>query len=617
MIANRCWNREATGLAVATVAWMGSLIGLAHGADAPNPHEVAKAVDARLQQAFEQSGVKVSPVCKDEDFLRRVSLDLTGQLPTPRQTTLFGLSPAADKREAMVDSLLTSPEFGRHWARYWRDVVLINATNQRAQLGRQSFEDWLAAEFNRGASWDEMATELLTATGDVYEEGSTGLLFAHDGDPNEVAAEASRIFLGIQIQCASCHDHPSDIWKREQFHELAAYFPRVGVRPIRDGERIVSYEVVSVNVSRPNPGDALRENADRMVRMLDRNGDQKISKTEAQNARFGGPLATAYDRILEVADADKDGMLNASELKNVPAPMMGRQANTEHYMPDLNDPASRGRLIQPKFFVDGSQPGKSLSDESRRGAIARSMTSPENPWFAKALVNRMWSELLGEGFYMPVDDIGPTREARFPEALEALAVGFTASGYDYKWLLKTITLTDAYQREIRAASGSPDELPFAAQKPTRLRADQAFNALLTVLGVAEPTPRGGGDGPGARFQALRSPRFQFQQLFGFDPSTPQDDLLGNVPQSLFLMNSTTLSGALTAQRTTRLGRILSEFPDDGDALSELYLLTLVREPSKREREIFSEYLASVGNRAEAYEDLMWSLLNSAEFLTKR
>ena len=112
-------------------------------------------------------------------------------------------------------------------------------------------------------------------------------------------------------------------------------------------------------------------------------------------------------------------------------------------------------------------------------------------------------------------------------------------------------------------------------------------------------------------------RTLFSILFGYDPSTPQEDISGTVPQALFMMNSPSINGLIRARGNTRLGRILGKFDDDRDAIQELYLLVLAREPSANEVKICRDYITEVGNRQEAFEDLMWSLLNSSEFLSRR
>ncbi len=612
-------QRWRNSLAVLTGLTLG-LGGIAHAADIPAAADVAKTVDTLIRTELDGSSIPVAPLCQDEDFLRRVSFDITGQPPAPDQVTLFGLNPSKTKRAAAIDQYLTSPEFGRNWGRYYRDVIFLNSTNVRARIGQPTFENWITEQFNQNRPWNEVVTDLLTATGDVRERGDTALFLAHEADAAEVAAEACRIFLGIQIQCANCHNHPSDIWKREQFHELAAYFPRTVLRPVIEDGMQRSFEVVAVNFDPRRGGmmggpDMLRENPERLLSFMDRNRDGKLSKEEAEKAP-GGQFARIFERMIEVGDTDQDKMLSLAELKAMPAPPMQRRGSSEYFMPDLNDPSSRGKQINPKFFVDQSTPAVGLSDEARRKAAADAFTNPENPWFARAIINRIWHEMLGEGFYMPVDDLGPTRTARFPAVLDALAQGFVANGHDVKWLVKTIALTDTYQRAVQPRPASAPDLPFASQQPTRLRADQLYNALVKVLGFDDRTP-GMGGGMMDRFAALRSPRNQFHAIFSFDPSTPQEDLTGNVQQSLFLMNTPAFRGAISATGNNRLAHIVSRYQDDQDAVAEVYLLALSREPVEKERQIFQQYLRDSSSRSEAYEDLMWSLLNSSEFLSKR
>ncbi len=586
----------------------------------PTANAVAADVDKLILTDLEKAAVKPAARCSDEDFLRRASLDITGQLPSPREVTLFVLDPDAAKRTKLIERLLASPEFGKNWARYWRDVIYMPATEVRARLAQGEFETWMADQWNKGIGWNLTATAMLTALGDVTEHPETALIFAQSAETEDVAAEACRIFLGIQMQCANCHDHPSDIWKREQFHELAAYFPRIARRQMQT--QPIQFEIASVNTDRGR-GDMMRENPEQWIAMLDRNRDNKVTKEEMKGGpgmQARGPMIPAQliDRIFEQADSNKDEKLTLAEIKAMPQPAQQRRGSTEHHMSDLKDPSSKGKLVQPKFFIDGSSPGQGLSDLERRNAAAKAFTSPDNPWFARAIVNRVWCEMLGEGFYMPVDDMGPTRSARFPEALDALCEGFVANAHDPKWLIRTVANSQTYQRKVAAKATSEDALPFASVTPTRLRADVVFNSLLQVLGIDEQASSGGRgmmDGGPRAYQ--RSPRFGFDVLFGVDPSVPKEDITGNVPQSLFLMNANQLRGALIASGNTRLGRILRDNKDDRDALSELYLLVLSREPSKHEVEICTAYLQEVGQRNEAYEDLMWSLLNASEFLSKR
>ena len=526
-------------------------------AGARNPADLASQVDESLLAETGARAEDLAPALGDEGYLRRLSLDLIGVPPSPNQISLFALDPAPEKRILAAERLLNDPRFGRNWARYWRDVIVYRRSDDRALLSSLKAEEYLTEALNAGTSWDEIATSVITATGDVREEGTTALIMAQMGQAEETAAEVSRIFMGIQIHCAQCHDHPTDSWKRRQFHELAAFFPRTAVRPRRDGDKF-TFEVVSVE------------------------------------RRFG-----------------------------FMAGGNNRRGSTEHYMPDLEDPASRGTLIQPKLFATDQQLGSGRSDKDRRQTLANWMTSAENPWFAKAFVNRMWSQLVGTGFYEPVDDMGPERSCNAPETLELLSREFAASGYNIKQLLLSIVATDAYQRSSRER-GFGDGAPFASNRPQLLRADQLFDALTGALGLGEQSMRSlGGRGRGMGMMGMNrygigGLRFQFAQTFGYDPSTPQEELAGAIPQALMLMNSPVVNGLMEANsRFTSLGRLVAETDDDEEVTVELYLRCLSREPTDNELATCLEHIRSVGDRREAFEDVLWALINSTEFLYRR
>jgi hypothetical protein len=492
------------------------------------------------------------------------------------------------------------------------------ATRERAEeVGATGFEDWLADRLVEGVGWDEVTTEILTATGDVRENGATGLIFAHDGEAEALAGEVSRIFLGIQIQCANCHDHPYDRWKREDFHTLAAFFPRVRVRRMPMSTPPTA-EVVSFDLGQAMGGDAVRRNPELLLRQFDTDGDGKLTKDEVAETPFGG----RFGQAIAVGDGDKDGALSLEELKSLPAPP-NENRRTEWYMADLADPSTPGEVTRPRFFVDGAGAQLGTNDLNRRRRLAAAVTDESNVWFARAAVNRVWTELVGSGFYTPVDDLGPGREAACPDVLDLLCDGFVKSGYDLKWLLATVANTQAYERSVRteALVSTGIDAPFAIATPTRMRADHVYAGIVQALG--EPTaprlpffgPRPQGM-PGMRF-ADRSPRRQVIDLFGYDPSTPHDEAAGDVPQALFLMNSPMVQSRLEARGDGPLAEIVAESDSPEQTVERLYLLTLSRRPTVDETRFCAEHVRNSPSRNDAYEDLLWSLLNSTEFVTKR
>ena len=592
--------------------------------DPPDARMVAAEVDRLITGDLQKSQTEVAPRCSDEDFLRRVSLDIAGVLPTPQELTLFGLDPDPQKRSAIIDRLLSGDDYADHWARYWRDVIQSRATETRLQFTFRSFakfESWMKAQLAANKPWDEITTTILTAVGDTSEECQTALILAQRGEPAEIAAETSRVFLGIQLQCANCHDHPNDSWKREQFHSLAAFFPRVRLQQsgqqMQQKLELVSFTPGATGQGRGELFRQLTANPDAFIRRLDRDGDKRISNEEARQGPNGGGFAV---RLFEIGtDTNKDGFLTADEIRKAPFPQMMQpgQGAAEYHMPDLQHPQTEGKKMDPTFFLGDLKAGSGLADLDRRQRLARYITSLENPWFAKAFVNRVWGQLVGEGFYMPIDDMGPERTANHAAALEALSLGFTASGYDVAWLFRAIANTETYQREIRSPEPGKSAA-FASAAPVRLRADQLYKSLARVLGLKEEAPQGP-MGPGMGMYRPNQPflRFRVEQLFGFDPSTSPDELNGTIPQALFMMNSGLVNGLTRAGGQTRLGQILGKFKNDDDALAELYLVVYAREPSAKEAQLCRDYIAKVNNRQEAFEDIFWSLLNSTEFQTKR
>jgi len=518
----------------------------------PKTPATPREIDQLLKTLLAKDNISPAPLTTDEQFIRRATLDLTGHLPVPADVDEFTADKDPQKRAKLIDRLLDSDEYARHWARYWRDVMLSKATAQQIFLRAPrtiGLEAWLFDQFKANKHWGEIAREIITATGtlslqDPADSGAAGFLAAHFGPDaaNERAADTARVFLGMQIQCAQCHDHPFDVWKRNQFHEMAAFYSRTRERRFGMGQQ------AGITITAANAG--------------------------------------------------------------------------EHQMPSLEDPKKSTR-VDPRFLLGGAIP-QDQPDPARRKALADFVTSRDNYWFAAAYVNRIWGELMGQAFYQPVDDMGPQKDAFLPELLVRLALSFKAGNYDMKALFRQVMNSETYQHQIRLGESTGQHMHFAASYPTRLRADALWESLVNVLGTFKDPPRQQGGRQGqlgaaamAFFRGLGTTEGQFKREFGFDPSTKPDEVEGSIPQALLLMNHPMVNDKIKAKDTNLLSRILKSYPDDKDALRILYLRTLARKPTDREMEKCNNYLAKVGNRAEAYEDLLWALINSTEFQTKR
>jgi hypothetical protein len=508
-------------------------------------------IDRMVGMHLDKMKIKSAPVTTDEQFVRRVYLDLTGKLPAPSAITSFVGDPSPDKRSKLIDKLLESDDYARHWSQYWRNVITSKLTlDFRVIPLITHFERWMHEQLQANKSWGFITREILTASGKVLnaepdKNGQAFFLITRRGADatTEIAAETSRIFLGIQIQCAQCHDHPSDVWKREQFHQFAAFFARVRERPVLEEKKFIGAEVVKLP--------------------------------------FG-----------------------------------------EHKMPGKDDPKKTTTML-PRFLDGKGLPGGGgfggklggASDEARRKMLADSIVSKQNPWFAGAFVNRMWGELMGQAFYQPIDDLGPMKEAVMPDVLARVAGSFRGSDYDIKQLLRDIMISETYQRQIRPGESPDEHHLFASSNPVRMNSTALWQSLVGVLGpISNQGKFGGFGGPFARLGSVEN---TFKQEFGFDPSTKAEEIEGSVSQALLLMNSPAINQKIQAKGTNLLAGILKTYAEDDEAVRNVYLRVLARVPTDRELIRCREHIANTRNRAEAYEDLLWALINSTEFQMKR
>jgi hypothetical protein len=502
----------------------------------PQPDETARKVDVAFRQTLGRTSL--SPLVDDETFLRRVSLDLTGRLPSQEIARTFAADQSQDRRAHLVEKLLASEAHAVNWGRYWRDVVTYHTQASNNYLRWELFDAWWTTQIRRNRPWDQIVMSLVTAEGINDEVAPVNYLTALYGNPIEAAATTSRVFLGQQIQCAECHHaKTAPWWKREQFHELAAFFGRA--------------------------------------------------------------------RLIQHKDVDGRGTPYAIE---------GREAG-QYLMTDKKDP-SHLIPMQPRFLT-GEAVSLDASDRERRDALARFMTAPSNPWFARAYINRIWTSLMGWGFYPGVSDLGSSQPI-FPEVLALLEKDWIASGHDMRWLFRTITATEAYQRQIQPPSSAVRQ-PLPAVCPTRLRPEQVFEALVSALGFDENDKEIPAPAPSSAPAARRHVGLRHMVYYAFkaNPSAAPREVQGTIPQALLMMNSALVHSYTSARGKTVLGRLVAEGRTDDQIVAELYQRTLARRPSEREIVTCRRYITRVGDRYEALEDVFWALLNSSEFLMKR
>lgn len=515
------------------------LVSIAHADDATTPLPLTAAqLDRLFVAAAKLDDADLADVVTDEQYLRRVSLDLIGRQPTPDELAAFLLDTSETKRSIAVERLLASPEFGSNWASYWSDVIGYRVPPPELTfLDYTLFEQWLADRINQNAPWDQTVRSILVASGKVKDHPEATFVGFHGADTTRLAAETARVFLSLQIGCAQCHDHPFDEWKREQFHELAAYFVRSSAKmPWNDSSEI------------------------------------------------------------EVKDKGKG----------------------EYEMPNVADPTKKGTVMVPTFLT-GAKLESRKSDIERRTELAAVVANGANPWFAKAYVNRVWARLMGRGFHEPVDDIGAGNEPQLREVHRPLTASFVATGFDSKELFRTIVNSQAYQQRLTSNPSLADK-PFAAGRTTKLRGDEVFQSLVTAIELPNVKPPKTEPTKEIRFPPPpKSTKDLVSEIFGFDPSLRPEDISRTLGQAMLLMNNDQLQKQIDAkpESSTVLAKLLAAEEDNAKAVNRLFQLVLARQPSEAETQIALEHVSTVANRSEAFEDLLWSLLNSAEFTTKR
>ena len=262
-----------------------------------------------------------------------------------------------------------------------------------------------------------------------------------------------------------------------------------------------------------------------------------------------------------------------------------------------------------------------LADLDRRRSLAEWMVHPENPYFARSYVNRVFARLIGRGFYEPVDDLGETAsEPILPEVHAALAEHFITSGHDHKDLVRLLTSSRVYQRSMTPPPGMDPETPLAAAVPKKLRGDEIFDSLVTAIKLPNFTPEQAKATGAIRFPPPpKSTRDLVNDAFGYDPSFKDDLLVRSMKQAMFMMNNTQIQAQINAdpQSETYLSKLLTEEQDDSRVATRLYRAVLGRSPSDKELDLVLAHLEKVGERGPGFEDVLWSLINSAEFVTRR
>ncbi|MCC9605591.1 DUF1549 and DUF1553 domain-containing protein [Blastopirellula sp. JC732] len=488
-------------------------------------------VDELVYDKLQRVKVLPSPICSDEEFIRRVSLDLTGLPPTAEEVKAFlaDQAPTQAKREALVDRLIGSAPFIEYWTNKWADLLQVNE-KFLGEPGVHAFRDWIKESIAENKPYDQFVHEILTASGSNIDNPPSSY-YKILRDPEGAMENTTQLFLAVRFNCNKCHDHPFERWTQSQYYHLSAFFAQVG-------------------------------------RKEDKHfAGQKIGGTAVEGAT---PLAEViYDT-------------GSGEVKHL----------------------LTGSVAPPEFPY---QNDLAVEADSRREKLADWMTSPENQYFAKSYVNRLWGYLFGVGIIEPIDDIRAGNPAVNPQLLDRLTQEFIDTDFDMHAILRRICTSRVYQHSVDTNRWNEDDaINYSHALPRRLPAEVLYDAIHEATGSTPKLP-----GVPAGFRATQltdvSARIPFLDDFGRPPreSACECERSGGVMLGpvMKLINGPTIADAIVDPNNA-LTKLTQSTPDDGQLVEELFLRFFARKPTAEERELAIRTLhESIGDYEQAQQEL--------------
>ncbi len=551
-------------------------------------------VDREVFSRLKKLNMAPSELSSDEEFLRRITIDAIGQLPTPEDVRSFLADKSADKRAKKIEALLSHPLHASLWATKFSDVTgndtvaLEQPVNLKAKRSQQ-WHDWLSKRFHDNMPYDEMVRGILTATsregkspeewishlkkvdgeasgydtGEYVKRDTLDLYWRRAQNPAiEIWGErTAAAFLGVRVECAQCHKHPFDRWTQAEYRAYANIFAAVNIGVSPEAKKAVD-----------------KENIERKGNLPKNNNQVNLITKEVY---FGNLAAKTF--------------IHPDTGANLPGKALG------------------GPVIK---FVKGQDP---------RVELFNWMRAPDNPFFARAMVNRIWAHYMGVGLVHPVDDFSlgnpPSNEA----LLDALAKDFIEHKFDIRHIERVILLSRTYQLSAKVnETNKHDKVNYAHSYIRPMIAEAIVDVLNSALGTTEKF--GPEVKPGSKAVEVGASQFQQNQgvsvaqmfrIFGRPPRTTACDceraMEPALPQKLFLMTDPALLAKFN-DPNGRLQTLLKSTKTDDEVLEELFLATLTRMPTARDRKHFAEHRQLVGTRREAIIDTMWALINTREFI---
>lgn len=510
------------------------------GAPVNNLPQPRNFIDELVFTKLKKVGMPPSENCDDATFLRRVTIDIAGRLPTLDESNAFLADQAGNKRNKAIDRLLASPDYADNFANKWAALLRNKRNKETDKRGNYSFHRWIRSAFNSNVPYDQFARQILAASGDMLHNPPVAW-YREVKTTQQQLEDTAQLFLGTRIQCAQCHHHPFEKWSQNDYYSFSAFFSRVGRKPGRlPGEEMVYH---------------------------------------------------------------KRGVAKATNKKN-------------------NKPVLPAGL--------GATPLELGPDEDPRQALVDWMSARDNKFFSHTLVNRYWKHFFSRGLVEPEDDMRETNPATNPALLDGLAEHFIKSGFDLKGLIRSICQSRTYQFSAEPNQhNTKDKHNFSRYYPKRLKAEVLYDAIDELTGSAsnfKDLPSG--------TRAIQLPdnswnsSVYFLSVFGRPDSASACECErtsdASLAQSLHLLNSKDIQSKLS-NGGGRARKLAGEKDrTDEDKIKELYLRAFSREPYSNEVSLATEYLNRMikdekgaekpADRSQSYEDIVWALFNTKEFL---